>query len=162
MSNVLSATLIMQELQSLRTEVSQLKSLLTNQNEPAPETTYIEPVDTLDYKISILLQEMYIPANIKGYSMLREAIKLGYHDVRMSRVTKFLYPVLAKKFDTTPSRAERAIRHAIEISYSKCFTHPLYKRCYPDTKPTNAQFVAMIVDKFKLEEPVKETANVGL
>lgn len=166
-----SATLIMQELQSLRTEVSELKSILTSQNDPQigftvekeskPNNT--KPEESFDSRITNLLLELKIPPNINGYSMIREAIKLAYNNRKMLVVTKFLYPKLAEMFDTTSPRVERAIRHAIEVSYNnrKGYFHPLYQNGFQDERPTNGQFIALIVDKFKLEDQ-DELVKVGI
>lgn len=172
MKTLSSVAMIMAELNSLRLEMSELKSLsvkqtemLKNMNfkvdepdpEPTPENTYTaEPAEhkpeNFDYKISTLLQELKIPASIKGYGFLREAIKAVYADGEMIRVSKILYPALAKKHNTTATSVERAIRHAIEVSYDRNYFHPLYQRGYQDKKPSNSEFIALIVDKFNLEE----------
>lgn len=151
------------ELQALRSEVTELT---IKQNEllavlgkdeviNLPAEKSITSVDTqgLDQKISLLLHELKIPASIKGYVMVREAVKLVYHDFDMLRaITKELYPAVAMKYNTTPTRVERAIRHAIEVSWIKS-NHKLYKSFGFD-KPTNAQFIAFLADMFRLEKEV--------
>jgi hypothetical protein len=117
------------------------------------ETTFNHSLDSLDGKISILLQELKIPASLKGYAMLREAIKVVASDYQMlSGVSTRLYPLIAKKYQSTTSRVERAIRHAIETSYQKNYFHPIYQEYFLDYKPTNMQLIAMIADKFRLDE----------
>ena len=94
-----------------------------------------------------------IPAHIKGYHYLREAVRmvLAEPDV-MSRITKELYPGIARKFDTTASKVERAMRHAIDVAWSRGRLDAVnsmygYKVLSPDDKPTNGEFVALIADK---------------
>lgn len=165
MKNSPSTLLFMQELQALRTEMAELKLLSIKQTELlekmslaadkvpelAPENTYT-PEKMLHLRITEMIQEFRIPANLKGYSLLREAIKLAYNDMNMLRVTKCLYPALAKEFQTTVERVERSIRHAIGISYDKYYDHPLYQKCFVDYQPTNAQFISTVVDQLKVED----------
>ena len=74
----------------------------------------------LDSTITSIIKEIGVPAHIKGYAYLREAIQMVYHDIELlSSVTKILYPEIAKKFNTTASRVERAIRHAIEVAWNR-------------------------------------------
>ena len=98
-----------------------------------------------------------MPAHIKGYAFLREAIQMVYTDVELlGAVTKVLYPEIAKKYNTTSSRVERAIRHAIEVAWnrgnydviSKMFGYTVH---HLKSKPTNSEFIAMIADKIRFE-----------
>src|SRR5690606_33051394 len=74
----------------------------------------------LDTTITAIIKEIGVPAHIKGYVYLREAIQMVYYDIELlSSVTKILYPDIAQKFNTTPSRVERAIRHAIEVAWNR-------------------------------------------
>lgn len=97
-----------------------------------------------------------VPAHIKGYQYLREAIILAVNDGEiMNSVTKLLYPTVAKTFKTTPSRVERAIRHAIEVAWDRGDVDVLnsyfgYTIQNSRGKPTNSEFIAMISDKLKL------------
>ena len=97
-----------------------------------------------------------MPAHIKGYQYLREAIILAVNDDEiMNSVTKLLYPTVAKTFKTTPSRVERAIRHAIEVAWDRGDVDVLnsyfgYTIQNDRGKPTNSEFIAMISDKLKL------------
>lgn len=162
-------SILIQELQSLRAEVTDLKIISIKQNEllerlsrinieeMVVENVYQPPIENqgIDHKISSLLQELNIPANLKGYVMLREAVKLVYHNFDMlGGITKELYPLIADRFNTTPTRAERVIRHAIEVSWSRANDHVLYARGYRVNKPTNAQFIALLADKLLLEEAI--------
>ena len=107
--------------------------------------------------ISEIMHQIGVPAHIKGYQYLREAILLSVKDDEMmSSVTKILYPTVAKKFATTPSRVERAIRHAIEVAWDRGDVDVLssyfgYTIQNSRGKPTNSEFIAMISDKLKLQ-----------
>ena len=97
------------------------------------------------------LRSLGIPANILGYGYLREAILMGLENPEsLQHVTKELYPAVAKKFDTTPSRVERAMRHAIEIAFDK-YSEELQKMLFylklEKDKPTNSEFIATVVDE---------------
>lgn len=111
----------------------------------------------IDYTITSVIKEIGVPAHIKGYSYLREAIQMVYHDVELlGSVTKVLYPEIAVKFDTTPSRVERAIRHAIEVAWNRGNYETIsqtfgYTVHHLKSKPTNSEFIAMIADKIRLE-----------
>ncbi|MCM3743308.1 sporulation transcription factor Spo0A [Sporosarcina luteola] len=111
----------------------------------------------LDTTITSIIKEIGVPAHIKGYAFLREAIQMVYTDVDLlGSVTKILYPDIAEKYKTTPSRVERAIRHAIEVAWnrgnydviSKTFGYTVH---HLKSKPTNSEFIAMIADKIRLE-----------
>ena len=107
--------------------------------------------------ITQMIHEIGVPAHIKGYLYLREAIKMVIENVELlGAVTKELYPSIAKKFNTTPSRVERAIRHAIEVAWSRGKVdtiNQLFGYTVHNTKgkPTNSEFIAMIADKLRLE-----------
>lgn len=112
---------------------------------------------SLDKTITAIIKEIGVPAHIKGYAFLREAIQMVYIDVDLlGSVTKVLYPDIATKYNTTPSRVERAIRHAIEVAWnrgnyeviSKMFGYTVH---HLKSKPTNSEFIAMIADKIRLE-----------
>ena len=111
----------------------------------------------LQLKVTEILKNVGIPANLKGYHFLRHGIILSMCDTDcLSSVTKLLYPCIAKKFCTTPSRVERAIRHAIEVAFlrgnieilSQYFGFTINPR---KSKATNSEFIATIVDKLRLE-----------
>ncbi|MBE5782158.1 MAG: sporulation transcription factor Spo0A [Clostridiales bacterium] len=115
------------------------------------------PGTTIDDKLSNLFLTMGIPAHIKGYQFLREAIKLVMENPTMiSGITKELYPAIARRFSTTSSKVERAIRHAIEVAWSRGRIDALNKAfgccvALPDEKPTNGEFIALIADKLSME-----------
>ena len=113
---------------------------------------------SLEAKITNIIHEIGVPAHIKGYLYLREAITMVVGDMELlSAVTKELYPNIAKEFNTTPSRVERAIRHAIEVAWSRGKVDTInslfgYTVHTQKGKPTNSEFVAMVADKLRLEQ----------
>ena len=110
----------------------------------------------LEKDVTEMIHELGVPAHIKGYQYLREAIMMSVEDMDMlNSITKILYPSIAKKFDTTPSRVERAIRHAIEVAWSRGRMETLdslfgYTIDTGKGKPTNSEFIALIADKIRL------------
>ena len=116
-----------------------------------------EPKINLENRVTDMIHEIGIPAHIKGYHYLREAIILAIkdHDI-INAVTKQLYPTVAKKHDTTSSRVERAIRHAIEVAWDRGDVDTLnsyfgYTIHNAKGKPTNSEFIAMIADRLRLQ-----------
>jgi two-component system response regulator (stage 0 sporulation protein A) len=115
---------------------------------------------SLDQHITSIIHEIGVPAHIKGYMYLREAITMVYNDVELlGSITKVLYPDIAKKFNTTASRVERAIRHAIEVAWSRGNMDSIgtlfgYTVSNSKAKPTNSEFIAMVADKLRLENRV--------
>ncbi|MFB1080721.1 sporulation transcription factor Spo0A [Jeotgalibacillus sp. JSM ZJ347] len=111
----------------------------------------------LDASITSVIHEIGVPAHIKGYMYLREAISMVYHDIELlGSITKILYPDIAKKFNTTSSRVERAIRHAIEVAWNRGNVDAItnmfgYTVSAAKSKPTNSEFIAMVADKLRLE-----------
>ncbi len=114
-----------------------------------------QPMD-LELMVTDIILQIGVPAHIKGYHYLREAIMLSVKDSEMiNSVTKLLYPTVAKRFDTTSSRVERAIRHAIEVAWDRGDLDTLnsyfgYTINGVRGKPTNSEFIAMISDKLRL------------
>ena len=113
-------------------------------------------VKDLEVVVSQIMHQIGVPAHIRGYQYLREAIILSVNNSEMiSSVTKILYPTVAKTFKTTPSRVERAIRHAIEVAWDRGDVDVLssyfgYTIQNERGKPTNSEFIAMISDNLKL------------
>ncbi len=111
----------------------------------------------LEAEITELLHEVGVPAHIKGYLYLREAIAMVYKNVEiLGGITKVLYPEIAHQYCTTASRVERAIRHAIEIAWVRGNVDAIsdifsYTISYNKSKPTNSEFIAMISDRLRLE-----------
>ena len=114
----------------------------------------------LEFTVSEIMHQIGVPAHIKGYQYLREAIILSINDTEMmNSVTKLLYPTVAKTFNTTSSRVERAIRHAIEVAWDRGDVDVLsayfgYTIQNTRGKPTNSEFIAMISDKLRLKMKV--------
>ena len=111
----------------------------------------------LEKDVTDMIHEIGVPAHIKGYQYLREAIMMSVEDVEMlNSITKILYPTIAKKFQTTSSRVERAIRHAIEVAWNRGKMETLdslfgYTINTGKGKPTNSEFIALIADKIRLQ-----------
>lgn len=111
----------------------------------------------LESDVTNIIHEIGVPAHIKGYQYLRDAIIMSVNDMDMlNSITKVLYPTIAKKHQTTPSRVERAIRHAIEVAWSRGKMDTIddlfgYTVSNGKGKPTNSEFVALIADKIRLE-----------
>ena len=122
---------------------------LDKQEEKAPRN--------LETDVTNIIHEIGVPAHIKGYQYLREAIMMSVDDIEMlNSITKILYPTIAKKYQTTPSRVERAIRHAIEVAWSRGKMDTIdelfgYTINNGKGKPTNSEFIALIADKIRLD-----------
>lgn len=111
----------------------------------------------LEADVTEIIHEIGVPAHIKGYQYLRDAIVMSVNDMDMlNSITKVLYPTIAKKYQTTSSRVERAIRHAIEVAWSRgkmdtideMFGYTIHNG---KGKPTNSEFIALITDRIRLE-----------
>ncbi|ARC14234.1 sporulation transcription factor Spo0A [Clostridioides difficile] len=149
--------------------INRIRELVSNrvtQVEPKPRpvqetqmtrSDFVKNVGNIETEITNIIHEIGVPAHIKGYLYLREAMKMVIDNVELlGAVTKELYPSIAKKFNTTPSRVERAIRHAIEVAWSRGKVdtiNQLFGYTVHNTKgkPTNSEFIAMIADKLRLE-----------
>lgn len=113
--------------------------------------------ESVELLVTSIIHEIGVPAHIKGYHYLREAIILAVNDIDIiNAITKVLYPTVARKFQTTSSRVERAIRHAIETAWNRGDLDTLnkffgYTVSNTKGKPTNSEFIAMIADKLNLE-----------
>ncbi len=123
-----------------------------------PDKTSIETM------VTGIIHEIGVPAHIKGYQYLREAIIIAVNDMDViNAITKVLYPQVAKTFQTTPSRVERAIRHAIEVAWDRGDLDTLqrffgYTVSNTKGKPTNSEFIALIADKLQLQLKSAEAA----
>lgn len=111
----------------------------------------------LEADVTEIIHEIGVPAHIKGYQYLRDAIVMSVNDMDMlNSITKILYPTIAKKYQTTSSRVERAIRHAIEVAWSRgkmdtideMFGYTIHNG---KGKPTNSEFIALITDRIRLQ-----------
>ncbi len=123
----------------------------------------------LESDITEILHEIGIPAHIKGYMYLRSAIVSSFYNIEiLGRVTKALYPHIARIYNTTASRVERALRHAIEVAWSRGNIDAIdeifgYTVSATKAKPTNSEFIAMIADKLRLEYRLKRAnQEVGI
>jgi len=121
------------------------------------KSTNMDRDSSLEADITFIMHEIGIPPHIKGYQYLREAIMMVVHDIRLlNAITKELYPSIAEKYNTTASRVERAIRHAIEVAWSrgrietinKLFGYTVHEQ---KGKPTNGEFIAMVADKLRIK-----------
>ena len=124
----------------------------TEKKEQTPEV-----IHDLEKDVTDMIHEIGVPAHIKGYQYLRDAIVMSVNDMDMlNSITKILYPTIAKKYQTTSSRVERAIRHAIEVAWSRgkmdtideMFGYTIHNG---KGKPTNSEFIALITDRIRLE-----------
>ena len=119
----------------------------------------------LESDVTEVIHEIGVPAHIKGYQYLRDAIVMSVNDMDMlNSITKVLYPTIAKKYQTTSSRVERAIRHAIEVAWDRGDLDTLqrffgYTVSNTKGKPTNSEFIALIADKLSLQLKSSEVAN---
>ena len=117
-----------------------------------------EPEKSLEEIVTEIIHDVGVPAHIKGYQYLRDAIVMSVLDMDMlNSVTKILYPEVAKKYKTTPSRVERAIRHAIEVAWSRGKVDTIeelfgYTVSIGRGKPTNSEFIALITDKIRMNQ----------
>jgi len=120
---------------------------------------------SIEAMVTGIIHEIGVPAHIKGYQYLREAIIIAVNDMDViNAITKVLYPQVAKTFQTTPSRVERAIRHAIEVAWDRGDLDTLqrffgYTVSNTKGKPTNSEFIALIADKLQLQLKSSEVAN---
>lgn len=138
----------------LASRIRQLATTITMQRPVVAQAIKAQPVDV---EVTNIIREIGIPAHIKGYQYLREAIMMIISEIELlGAVTKVLYPRIAEKYSTTPSRVERAIRHAIEVAWSRG-NMDMINRLFGYTikiekgKPTNSEFMAMVADKLRLE-----------
>ena len=127
---------------------------------PAKEAVERKRPSSIDERISNMFMAIGIPPHITGYKYLREGIKMAVKDPQViNNVTKGLYPVIGEKFETTASKVERAIRHAIEVAWNRGRIEAINAifgaRVYIGTeKPTNSEFIALVADKLILESMV--------
>jgi two-component system response regulator (stage 0 sporulation protein A) len=142
---------------NLETLAKRIRQLARNEPIAASPIRVENDTPSLEATVSSFLHELGIPANIKGYIYLREAICLVTEENELiSGVTKILYPMIAKQNKTTPSRVERAIRHAIEVAWGRGNIDAI-NRIFGFTvdtrrgKPTNSEFIAMVADRMRLE-----------
>ncbi len=144
--------------------VERLKEIRGGETQKKPENRRLDKagIETL---VTGIIHEIGVPAHIKGYQYLREAIIIAVNDMDViNAITKVLYPQVAKTFQTTPSRVERAIRHAIEVAWDRGDLDTLqrffgYTVSNTKGKPTNSEFIALIADKLQLQLKSAEVSN---
>ncbi|GAA4845723.1 sporulation transcription factor Spo0A [Paenibacillus vulneris] len=135
-------------------------SSVTNPTPVKANVVQLPKTKNLDANITTIIHEIGVPAHIKGYQYLREAITMVYNNIEiLGAITKTLYPAIAEKYKTTPSRVERAIRHAIEVAWTRgnidSISHLFgYTINISKAKPTNSEFIAMVADKLRIEHKV--------
>ena len=135
----------------------QKTEVVLNHPEPLKNTNE----ESLETCVTNMIHEIGIPAHIKGYHYLRDAIMMAVEDMDvLNAITKILYPTVAKRHQTTSSRVERAIRHAIEVAWSRGKLDTLdelfgYTVSNGKGKPTNSEFIALVADTIRLEQKVK-------
>lgn len=138
-------------------QVVEETSMRIDRSEPMTMMISSSAPKNLEVEVTKIMHEIGVPAHVKGYQYLRDAIILVVEDINyLGAVTKELYPAIAKKYDTTPSRVERAIRHAIELAWDRGDTEKInkffgYTVNGEKGKPTNSEFIAIIADKLRLE-----------
>ena len=121
-------------------------------------TPHQQPEKDVDEQVTNLFLTIGIPAHIKGYHYLREAVRMVLSNPEIiNRITKELYPGIARKFDTTASKVERAMRHAIDVAWSRGRLDSVnnmygYKVLSADDKPTNGEFIALVADKVAVKK----------
>lgn len=140
--------------------IKKIASINTHRNLTGTAPVYenkTAAVHNLESDVTNIIHEIGVPAHIKGYQYLRDAIMMSVNDPEMlNSITKLLYPTIAKNHKTTPSRVERAIRHAIEVAWSRGKMDTIdelfgYTVSNGKGKPTNSEFVALIADRIRLE-----------
>lgn len=142
---------------SSSTDHSMYKTINESSLNHSKALCYLKYRQDLDTEISKLLHEIGIPAHIKGYTYLRHAIRLVYEDSdHLKKVTTVLYPYIAKAYNSTPTRVERDIRHAIEVGWDRGDIDVIYdifgySVSFEKSRPTNTEFIAMISDVLRLK-----------
>ncbi|HEX9059292.1 MAG TPA: sporulation transcription factor Spo0A [Clostridia bacterium] len=143
--------------------VSRIRQLKNNLQGPVIRTEPTRPshhhitAKNVEAEVTSIMHEIGVPAHIKGYQYLRDAILMVIKDLDViNSITKQLYPTIAREYNTTPSRVERAIRHAIEVAWSRGQVDAIdslfgYTVNLGKGKPTNSEFIAMVADKLRLE-----------
>ena len=146
------------DMNTLTLRIREVCGQATEAHAPASRVNLPGRAPTVDEKLASLFLTIGIPAHIKGYSFLREAVKMVIENPDViNRITKELYPGIGKRFNTSASKVERAIRHAIEVAWSRGRIDTLNKAfgcrvATKEDKPTNGEFIAMIADKLALEQ----------
>lgn len=147
--------MLLNRIKHMRSFAAKKNKEITRKEVQEEKTAY--SLRNLETDVTNIIHEIGVPAHIKGYQYLRDAIILCVNDMEMlNSITKILYPTIAKRQQTTPSRVERAIRHAIEVAWSRGKMDTIdelfgYTVSTGKGKPTNSEFIALIADKIRLE-----------
>ena len=147
-----------------RTVAERLQQMQAHAREQKLAPLRKQPAPDIETMVTGIIHEIGVPAHIKGYQYLREAIMIAVQDMDViNAITKVLYPQVAKTFSTTPSRVERAIRHAIEVAWDRGDLDTLqrffgYTVSNTKGKPTNSEFIALIADRLQLQLKNAEAA----
>lgn len=145
------------DMELLVSRINQLKEPISLVNKNNNSSLYNHSAFDLETRVTNILHEIGVPAHIRGYHYMREAIIMAIADIDvLNYITKELYPSIAKKCNTTPSRVERAIRHAIEVAWNRGRVEIIdnlfgYTINNHKGKPTNSEFIALISDRLRLE-----------
>lgn len=151
---------LLSKIRYVKNEVKKKNSAATDKNICTADNMAVNERN-LEADITGMIHDIGIPAHIKGYQYLRDSIMLSVKDRDViNSITKILYPTIAKMYQTTSSRVERAIRHAIEVAWNRGNTETLndlfgYTISNRKGKPTNSEFIALIADKIRLEYNIK-------
>ena len=144
------------DLQAITERVGEIRDSIVSRK-PAKQQVHRQSDVNIESMVTSIIHEIGVPAHIKGYQYLREAIIIAVNDMDViNAITKVLYPQVAKTFQTTPSRVERAIRHAIEVAWDRGDLETLqrffgYTVSNTKGKPTNSEFIALIADRLQLQ-----------
>lgn len=148
------------DMEVLTHRIRQMKGQASCATRVKTSLSFPSRVNNLDANITNVIHEIGVPAHIKGYLYLREAITMVYNEVDLlGAITKSLYPRIGEKYNTTASRVERAIRHAIEVAWNRGNMDSIrnlfgYTINVSKAKPTNSEFIAMVADKLRIEHKV--------
>ncbi|WP_298846427.1 sporulation transcription factor Spo0A [Clostridium sp.] len=159
------------DMEVLVKRIRQIVGYITDSDDVKKAITYVDNTETkinknqlvddiLIAQITNIMHEIGIPAHIKGYMFAREAIIMVVNDIRLlSGITKELYPLIGEKYNTTATRVERAIRHAIDVAWSRRQVDTInkifgYTINNEKGKPTNSEFIAMVADKLRLQNKI--------
>ena len=138
-------------------EIDVLMERIQQSRQAAAMPTAEDTELALEIRVTEVIHQIGVPAHIKGHQYLRDAIMMAVHDMEaVGAITKILYPSIAKKYHTTSSRVERAIRHAIEVAWDRGDLETLqsyfgYTVSGIKGKPTNSEFISMIADRLRLQ-----------
>lgn len=147
---------ILEEIEKIKLEQQQLRRLIEGKNNPIKITTNLEKNKLIEQEVENLMSEIGVPTHIEGYKYLRDAILMAVNDFDLiNSITKHIYPGIASEYGISRSRVERAIRHAIEVAWSRGQVDTIlallgHNSSIGTGQPTNTEFIAMVADKLRL------------